>query len=130
MNRFIKWLGTRLLTDESAAAPAPVRRRIEVGNPPGRPAETRRQRQNNVTTKPQEPELVEVDTDLVGHIESIGPGKNVLVRHHELRNESGSTDTLEIVDDSVAEPGNAAGFDPYNTGRFDRGEHWRSREWK
>lgn len=130
MHRFIKWLGTRLLPDQAETPAEHVRRRIEVGNPPGRPAANTVPQAETVKTRAGEPELVELDTDLVGHIESVGPGKNVLIRHHLLRDRSGATDTLRLVDENDANSDDAGGFDPYNTGKFDRGENWRSSIWK
>ena len=130
MQRLIKWLGTRLLPDQ-ADAPAPqVRRRIEVGNPPGKPVTADAPRKQTAESPAGQPPLVEVDTDLVGHIESVGPGKNVLIRHHLLRDQNGAADKLQLVDENGEEPGDSAGFDPYNTGKFDRGEKWRSSIWK
>ena len=77
-----------------------------------------------------ESHVVEVDPELHGRIESIGPGKNVLVRNRLLREETGTHETLKIVDDSMIETGEETGIDPYNTGGFDRSKKWdqRSRE--
>ena len=69
--------------------------------------------------KQQEPadsesNVVEVDPELHGRIESIGPGKNVLIRNRLLREETGTHETLKIVDDSMVETGEETGIDPYN----------------
>lgn len=76
------------------------------------------------------PKVVEIDPELHGSIESLGPGKNVLVRNRLLREETGTHETLKIVDDSIVETGEETGIDPYNTGGFDRSKKWdqRSRE--
>ena len=58
-------------------------------------------------------------------IEDGGPGKNVLARSRYIREDTGTHETLKIVDESifdVAEENEA--FDPYNTGRFDRAKSW------
>lgn len=73
------------------------------------------------------PEVVEVDPELHGRIESIGPGKNVLVRNRIVREDSGTHETLKIVDDSMIDTGEEAGIDPYNTGGFDRSKNWDQR---
>lgn len=70
---------------------------------------------------------VEVETSLHGHVESIGPGKNVLIRNRLVREETGTHETLRIVNDSVLDSGEASGIDPYNTGGFDRSKKWDQR---
>lgn len=76
------------------------------------------------------PDIVEIDPELDGHIESIGPGKNVLVRNRMVREETGTHDTLKILDDSMVDTGEATGIDPYNTGSFDRSKNWDKRSRK
>jgi hypothetical protein len=82
--------------------------------------------------EPVDPEsdVVKIDPELHGSIESIGPGKNVLIRNRLHREETGTHETLKIVDDSMIETGEETGIDPYNTGGFDRSKKWdqRSRE--
>lgn len=60
-------------------------------------------------------------------IEEMGPGKNVLVRRRMVREESGTHETLTILDDSVVDGDEESGLDPYNTGRFDRSKYWDKR---
>ena len=67
-----------------------------------------------------------VDTDRA-IIEEVGPGKNVLVRKRLVREESGTHETLTILDDSIVDSEDESGLDPYNTGRFDRSKHWDKR---
>ena len=73
------------------------------------------------------PDVVEVDPDLHGRIESLGPGKNVLIRNRMVREDSGTHETLKILDDSMVDTGEETGLDPYNTGRFDRSKNWDQR---
>lgn len=73
------------------------------------------------------PDLVEVDPDVHGSIESVGPGKNVLIRNRFVREETGTHETLKILDDSMIETGEETGIDPYNTGGFDRSKKWDQR---
>ena len=77
-----------------------------------------------------EPNVVEIDPELHGSIESLGPGKNVLIRNRLVREETGTHETLKILDDSIIETGEEPGIDPYNTSGFDRSKKWdqRSRE--
>ncbi len=77
--------------------------------------------------KAPEPESLEVSSHVEGHIEDGGPGKNVLVRKRFVREDTGTHETLTILDDSLVETDNESGIDPYNTGQFDRSRHWDSR---
>lgn len=69
---------------------------------------------------------VEFSSELEGRIEDGGPGKNVLVRNKYLREDTGTHETLKIIDDSIDESNEEDGIDPYNTGRFDRSKSWDS----
>ncbi|MDH5456674.1 MAG: hypothetical protein OEY37_11415, partial [Gammaproteobacteria bacterium] len=73
------------------------------------------------------PEFVDADKDLSGEIESIGPGKNVLIRNKFVREDTGTHETLKILDDSLVDSGEEPGLDPYNTGGFDRSKNWDRR---
>ena len=72
-------------------------------------------------------ESVEVSSHVEGHIEDGGPGKNVLVRKRFVREDTGTHETLTILDDSLVETDEKSGIDPYNTGQFDRSRKWDSR---
>lgn len=69
---------------------------------------------------------MEYSGELGGRIEEVGPGKNVLVRNKYVREDTGTHETLKIIDDSVVEKEDDSGMDPYNTGRFDRSKSWDS----
>jgi hypothetical protein len=70
-------------------------------------------------------ETVDFDAELGGKIEDGGPGKNVLVRNKYVREDTGTHETLTIIDDTLVDD-EEAGLDPYNTGRFDRSKSWDS----
>ena len=73
------------------------------------------------------PEYVDVAPELHGKVESQGPGKNVLIRNRYVREDTGTHETLKILDDSMVDSGEEAGIDPYNTGGFDRSNKWDQR---
>ena len=73
------------------------------------------------------PDLPQSEAALDGSIESQGPGKNVLVRKKYIREDTGTYETLKIVDDSILESDDEGGIDPYNSGQFDRSRHWDRR---
>ena len=55
-------------------------------------------------------------------------GENdVLIRNKYVREETGTHETLKILDDSLLDSGEETGIDPYNTGGFDRSRNWESR---
>lgn len=72
------------------------------------------------------PDFNDADADIQNTVESLGPGKNVLVRKF-VREETGTHETLKILDDSVLDTGEEEGLDPYNTGSFDRSKKWDQR---
>ena len=74
-----------------------------------------------------DPEFVETDEELSGEIDSLGPGKNVLIRNKYVREDTGTHETLKILDDSLVDSGEETGIDPYNTGGFDRSRNWDKR---
>jgi len=49
-----------------------------------------------------------------------------LIRNRFIREDTGTHETLKIVDDSILEDDTETGADPYNTGRFDRSKSWDS----
>lgn len=77
--------------------------------------------------EPAQPEYVDIEPHIEGHIEDLGPGKNVLIRNKYVREDSGTHDTLKILDDSMLETDEETGIDPYNTGQFDRSKNWDKR---
>ena len=50
-----------------------------------------------------------------------------LIRNKYLREDTGTHETLKILDDSIIDSGEEEGFDPYNTGDFDRPQNWQRR---
>jgi hypothetical protein len=73
------------------------------------------------------PEFAEVDPHLHSKVESLGPGKNVLIRKRFVREDTGTHETFKILDDSLIDSGEETGLDPYNTGSFDRSKKWDQR---
>ena len=55
---------------------------------------------------------------------SRGPGVFRLIRNKFVREETGTHETLRIMDDSMVDSGEEYGIDPYNSGEFDRGKSW------
>lgn len=115
--RFLKWLGKKLFPQEATAEPSLQQTGVRVRPPRVRPAEPR-------------PELVKFRAELGAQIADGGPGKNILVRSKFVREESGTHETLKILDSSLLTEEEPDGIDPYNTGRFDRGKSWEFRSRK
>jgi hypothetical protein len=70
---------------------------------------------------------IEAEEPLSGKIEDAGPGKSVLIRNKYVREDTGTHETLKILDDSLVDSGEETGIDPYNTGGFDRSKNWNNR---
>ena len=125
MKRLINWLSRKLSSEE----PAPRKDLRQTGA---------HLRQSGTFGRPQrsvpkqavpkrQPEYVDFDSHVDGHIEDRGPGKNVLIRNRYLREDTGTHETLKILDDSMIDTEEETGFDPYNTGQFDRSRNWDKR---
>jgi hypothetical protein len=77
---------------------------------------------------PKPVQTIEPDDDsLSAEIEDGGPSKNVLIRNKYVREDTGTHETLKILDDSLVDSGEETGIDPYNTGGFDRSKNWNNR---
>jgi len=125
MKRFLNWLAGKT----SPRKVAPRKDLTETGA---------HLRQTGSHTKPKrgtpkqavprrQPEYVDFDTRLDGKIEDLGPGKDVLIRNRFVREDTGTHETLKILDESMIETEEEPGFDPYNTGNFDRSRNWDKR---
>ena len=112
MQRLTKWLANKFFPDKKA--PKKSFRQTGALRKP-RPAVQRHPKIDSV----------DFNTELGGKIEDGGPGKNVLVRNKYVREDTGTHETLTIIDDSLPDD-EEAGLDPYNTGRFDRSKSWNS----
>lgn len=133
MQRFLKWLGNRLFRGAHATRKSSVPPETPVVHTVKHAIKTnpaRKARPQPVVPPAADGPLLELETDIGGRIEAVGPGKNVLIRNKYLREDTGTHETLKIIDDSLLDSGETAGFDPYNTGQFDRSESWQARTWK
>ena len=50
-----------------------------------------------------------------------------MIRNKYVREDTGTHETLKILDDSILDSGEEEGIDPYNTGDFDRSRNWERR---
>ena len=80
----------------------------------------------SATPHPQ-PEFVDIDTTIEDKDETDGAGENVLIRNKYVREQTGTYETLKILDDSMIDTEEEEGIDPYNTGQFDRSKNWDKR---
>jgi hypothetical protein len=115
MERLTSWLKERLGWEDPDPAPT-LHRTGTFTSRPNKPA-----------AKKPDADSVELDTHVSGKIEDAGPGKNVLIRNKYIREDTGTHETLKILDDSLIDSGEEAGIDPYNTGSFDRSNNWNNR---
>ena len=116
------WLIDRFSKEKPAVAPDLHKSGQHAAQRKPQPTKTARKEVPRRT-----PEFVEADEVLSGRIESNGPGKNVLIRNKFVREDTGTHETLKILDDSLVDSGEESGIDPYNTGGFDRSRNWDKR---
>jgi len=119
MSRIVDWLKTRLGLEEPEPEESLWQSGVHV-RPKPRPRPKAEQQ------APPEKEAASFSSDVGGKIIDGGPGKNVLIRNKYVREDTGTHETLKIVDDTLLESGEDLGDDPYNTGRFDRSKSWDS----
>ena len=116
MRRLKTWLKDRFPPTESSP-PQNVRQSGVYPSPrPKKPA----------VPKPVQ-KTVEDEPTLSGRIEDAGPGKNVLIRHEYIGDDTGTHETLKIPDDSLVDSEEEQGIDPYNSGLIDTSKSWGNR---
>ena len=120
MNRFLIWLGSKLFPKKEPEVESVLRQTTRKHTLPPKRTKPVRQKAPNTA-------LVDFDSELGGRIADGGPGKNVLVRNKYVREDSGTHDTLKIIDESLLQQEDTYADDPYNTGRFDRSQSWNLR---
>jgi len=118
MKRFLNWLADKISPPKASPKPGPQQagQRTIPRQTPVKQAVPRSQ-----------PEYVEFDSSVDGRIDDAGPGKNVLKRKTYIREETGTHETLSILDESAENNTDEEGIDPYNTGQFDRSRTWDKR---
>lgn len=125
MKRFLNWLGTKLSPPKATPKPDLTQTGTQLrqsGIQRRRPARRAKQ-----AVPDRQPEFVDPNSRLEGRIENRGPGKNVLMKSKFVREDTGTHETLKILDESYIDTQESEGIDPYNTGRFDRARNWEKR---
>lgn len=125
MKHFLNWMA-RKFSPKKTAPPANLRQTGAHLRQSGLHARPRVSTPKQAVPRRQ-PEYVEYSGHVDGRIEDLGPGKNVLIRNRFLREDTGTHETLKILDDAIIDTEEAPGFDPYNTGEFDRARNWDKR---
>jgi len=120
IERFTSWLKERFGPEAPPPPPSFRRTGAFVTHPKTRSPKTRSPKKADI-------ESIEGEAGLSGKIEDAGPGKNVLIRNKYVREDTGTHETLTILDDSLIDSGEESGIDPYNTGGFDRSKNWNNR---
>jgi len=125
MKRFTNWLTSKILPKKASSDPKLSRTGAHLAHTGGHTA-PRVARPKQAVPRSQ-PEYVDLDPHVEGRIEDNGPGKNVLIRNKYVREDTGTHETLKILDDSMFDTKEEEGIDPYNTGQFDRSKNWDKR---
>ncbi len=125
MKRFLNWLADKI----SPPKFSPRAKLSETGahvHKTGRLTK-RRQTSPEQAVPQRQPEYIDLGSDFDGRVEDSGPGKNVLIRNKYIREDTGTHETLTILNDSLVDNEEEAGLDPYNSGEFDRAKNWDKR---
>jgi heme-binding NEAT domain protein len=83
----------------------------------------------NVSHKESQPNTTD-SSPVAGTPENANANNKVLIRNKFVRENTGTHETLTILDDSMVDSGEQTGIDPYNTGAFDRSKNWERRSRK
>lgn len=124
MKRFFSWMANKISPQKASPRPDLTQTGSHLRQTGAHAA--RKAAPKQAVPRPQ-PEYVNLDESFDGHIEDNGPGKNVLIRNKYIREDTGTHETLTILDDSAIETKEETGIDPYNTGQFDRSRNWDKR---
>lgn len=122
MKRFINWLKSRISPRKASQGTALDRHLRQTGAHKAPRPSPRHQ-----AVPDRQPDFVNLDSPIKGRIENNGPDKNVRIRNKYIREDTGTHETLKILDDSIIDSHEEEGIDPYNTGQFDRSKNWDKR---
>ena len=126
MKRFLNWLADKISPPK--ASPRPDLKQTGRHTIPRKTPGTIPKKIPIKQAVPRsQPEYVEFDARVDGKIDDAGPGKNVFKRNKYIREETGTHETLSILDESIEDTPDEEGIDPYNTGQFDRSRSWDKR---
>ncbi len=130
MKRLIEWLSSKMSPDKADTSLSRTGAHLRQTGPHLRHTGGHVRPKPAVPKSPEpksQPEFVDLDPHVDGHIQDNGPGKNVLIRNRYVREDTGTHETLKILDESMIDTQEEQGFDPYNTGQFDRSKNWDKR---
>jgi hypothetical protein len=127
MKRFINWLSSKISPRKASKISAAQQAGSDLYRSGGHTIRRPTRKQPKQAVPDRQPEFVNIEPHVEGRVEDRGPGKNVLIRNKYLREDSGTHETLKILDDSIIETEEEEGIDPYNTGQFDRSRNWDRR---
>ncbi len=126
MKRFMNWLTRKISPRQASSDTEPGSTEAQLRQTGGHAVPVAKK--TTQTVPERQPEFVELDPSIGGRIEDNGPGKNVLIRNKYVREDTGTHETLTILDDSMLDSEEEEGIDPYNTGKFDRSKNWDKRQ--
>ena len=132
MKRFINWLSSKIPPREASRNSNLKRRNVQLRQTGSHSRQTgdhsapQKTQIKQAAPKAQH-ESIDLDPHFHGTIEDNGPGKTVLIRNKYVREDTGTHETLKILDGSIIDTEEEEGLDPYNTGRFDRSRNWDKR---
>jgi len=120
MKRFLNWLANKV-------SPAKISSRVNLSQTGTHLRQTGAQSRPKPALPERQPETIDLDPNFKASITGSGTGKNVLIRNKYIREDTGTHETLTILNDSLVGSDEEAGLDPYNSGEYDRAKNWDKR---
>mgnify|MGYP001812149233 CR=1 FL=1 len=121
MKRFFNWLADKI-------SPKQAPPRVDITKTGQHTSLKKPSKPRKQAVPRSQPEYIDFDSSVEGRIDSGGPGKNILRKRKFVREDSGTHDSLSILDESDDDQDrDSEGIDPYNTGQFDRSKNWDKR---
>ena len=124
MKRLFRWLADKISPQKAAPRRVPSRgtahlrqTRSHVRSPAAKP---------KVAIPGRQPEVIDFKPESTAGGNERDSGDNVFIRKY-VREDTGTHETLTILDEGAIETEEVSGIDPYNTGRFDRSKNWDKR---
>jgi hypothetical protein len=117
MARILNWL-TRKSSDNSTS-----KHRSDSTREPAVKESSRRTRVR-APEFGRQPEFVDLESRRRGHIGSDNSENGPFMKSQYIREDSGTHETLTILNESIPSLSEDDGIDPYNTGQFDPSRYW------
>jgi len=124
MKRFFRWLADKIAPQKSAPRTEQSRSGAHLRQT-GSYARPRNVKPK-LAVPARQPEVIDFKPGTLSSGTERNAAENVTIRRY-VREDTGTHETLTILDEGAIKTEEVSGIDPYNTGRFDRSKNWDKR---